>query len=251
MNPEAYEVAEKLVIAGSFVEHYKYEKPYWVGFPRLLNLGRAKKPKRKPEQEKIRIDNVRRAKQKIRRLVNSNSQLNTFFTITFEKNISDFSFANNEFQKFIKRLKRQFPEFQYLAVPEFQGRGAIHYHLVCNLPYVPVNDITKIWGLGWCFLKRINNIENVGSYISKYLTKEITDSRYFKKKKFFYSFNLNKPLIIDTLSHIQAFFANIPKLFLKEKFAVSIDTYYLGMIQYRQLKLFESLKVDSYLFNVF
>lgn len=246
--PLPYQVSEKLVISGNVVEHYQYEKPYWVGFP-VARSFRVRVRTRKKEQSSIRDDNVRRAKQKIRRLINCNSDLDRFFTITFADNVTDLDIANKEFNKFIKRVNRLFPSFKYLAVPEFQKRGAVHYHLLCNLPFIDVNKLTDLWGNGFCFLRKIDKVDNVGAYVCKYLSKEIFDKRYFRKRKFFYSLNLLRPVVVDNLKDVKSILANIPLKFVKKFFSFSVCSDWLGMVQYRQMKLLNFIKVDDFILN--
>jgi len=105
---------------------------------------------------------------------------------------------------FIQRLKYNFPSIKYLAVPEFQGDyyfrtgikkefgGAIHYHLLLN-QIVDTKKIEKVWRHGFVKINKIKSINNVGLYVSKYLSKESFNRKYFGKKKFFYSRNLNRP----------------------------------------------------------
>ncbi|GAI10009.1 unnamed protein product, partial [marine sediment metagenome] len=40
--------------------------------------------------------------------------------------------TNREFKKFIQRLRYQYGDFKYMAVIEFQDRGAIHYHMISD-----------------------------------------------------------------------------------------------------------------------
>lgn len=233
-----YQVSQKIIISGKFLEHYTYEKPYWVGWPQdrsfIRKTGRFKPYK---DQESIREDNVRRTRIKIRRLVNSNQDLNKFMTLTFNSSITDLSSANPYFRLFIKRLVRIYPKFKYLCVPEFQpNSGRVHYHLLCNIPFINKLDLEKIWGNGYVFIRKIDSIDNLGAYICKYLGKANFDTRYFKKNKFFYSQNLIKPLIIDKIDTIKSILLNIPKT-CSQVFSSFFDTKYLGRIDYLQYKM--------------
>jgi hypothetical protein len=244
---ESYPVQQKLVISGQFVEYYKYSRSYWRGvspYPRRLFPIIRFSP---PVQDKIRDDNAKRAGTKIRRLVNSNPQLDRFLTLTYATPILDLETSNKIFTNFIKRLKRLFPDLQYLAVPEFQKSSKrVHYHLLCNLPYIEVDTITDLWGQGFCFLRKINNVTNLGAYISKYLTKESFDTRYFKKRKFFYSYTLLKPITVDKLKKVYTILKNLPvhipifcELLYKNKFT----TKFLGMVSYKQYRLAKFIRI--------
>jgi len=239
-----YAVSKKLVISGNFLEIYDYQKPYWVGYPQIRSFRENTKV---VDQVALRDDNVRRTRQKIRRLINCNRNLDRFFTITFAENKTDLRSANVLFNQFVKRLRRLYPDFQYLGVPEFQKRGAVHYHLLCNLPFIDENELTKIWGNGFCWLRRVDSVDNLGAYISKYLGKANFDKRYFKMRKFFYSMNLLKSVVVDNLKDIVKFMRTIPKCFYEKVYNTEVFTKYLGMVQYEQIRVSSLIKVGSHL----
>lgn len=186
-----YTVSKKVVISGKHVEIYEFEKPYYVGFPAYSKPRTGWRiEKTKPNQKEMRDDNVKRTKKRLKRLVNSNPTLLKFFTLTFADSVKDFKTANHEFRIFIKRVKRKYPLFKYVAVPEFQDKtrgGVIHYHMLCNLPYMPVSgleELHQLWGQGWIDLRRIDKVENLGAYMAKYLGKQNFDNRLFGVKNF-------------------------------------------------------------------
>lgn len=249
-------VHEKIIISGQYVEHYKYDKPYWVGIPispeekKRRVMSRKASPLKSPMQGRLlmqREDNVRRTRTSVRRLVNSNQNLVKFATLTFKENITDLNIANPLFNQFIKRITRRYPDFRYLAVPEFQKRGAVHYHLLCNLPFLPADELTFIWGHGFCFIRKVDSVDNMGAYICKYIGKENFDPRYFGKRKFFYSYNLNRPLVVDNLTDIAFFMLNFFRMLAKKMafqiFEISYCADWVGMVQYSQYKSVVNLKV--------
>lgn len=197
----AYAYDLKVVVSGKQVEVYKYKKNVWRNYKIDKENKLEKEPKQLNifEQQKLKKQrmqfSINRTKTEIRRLVNSNLQLNKFLTLTFADNITDLKIANRIFNKFVMRMMYKYPDFQYLAVPEFQKRGAVHYHLLCNLSYIKNIELQKAWGQGFVKINRIDNVNNVGAYISKYLGKEM-DERVFGKKKFFRSQDLNTPIEI-------------------------------------------------------
>jgi len=199
---------EKIVVAGLFVEKYTYENPVIHGRKRIK---RRKKKKPKTEQTEMRGDALRRTRMNIMRLVNSNPDFLTFLTLTFDENkvknkqdITELEKCNYWFKTFIVKLKHHFTDIKYLAVPEFQGDyyfrtgikkefgGAIHYHLLLDQK-IDSQIMEKIWGHGFIKINKIQAINNVGLYVSKYLSKESFNKKYFGKRKFFYSKNLNRP----------------------------------------------------------
>lgn len=253
-----YKVSQKIIISGDFIEHYEYEKPYWVGWPTERRFGNNfKRSKTLSEQESLREDNVRRTRIKIRRLVNTNQDLVKFMTLTYNRSVPDLTTSNLIFRKFIKRLKRLYPDFKYLCVPEFQkdvdfmgnvklGGGSVHYHLLCNLPFIEKKELEGIWGNGFAFIRKVDSIDNLGAYVCKYLGKANFDKRYFKKNKFFYSQNLLRPLVVDNLEQIISIIQNLPintLNFCQKVFSAEFLTKFLGMIKYNQYKLARFIKV--------
>jgi len=202
----AYTYNIKVVVSGKQVEVYNYKKSVWRDFQRkeisTKNKNTQKEPKqldilKRIEKQKIkRTSSLNRTRTEIRRLTNSNPHLDKFLTLTFSDNITELKEANYIFNKFILRIAYKYPNFEYLAVPEFQKRGAVHYHVLCNLPFVHYKEITDIWGQGNIDIKKVKDITNLGAYVCKYLSKDMFDERTFGKKKFFRSQTLKKPIEI-------------------------------------------------------
>lgn len=221
----AYPYNVKVVVSGKQVEVYNYKKSVWRDFERT-QASVETKPVKEPKQldifEKIKQQkqkqefSVNRTRTEIRRLINSNPQLNKFMTLTFAQNITDLKQANYEFNKFVLRLSYKYPNFEYLAVPEFQKRGAVHYHVICNLPFVHYNEIFETWGQGKIDIKKVKDVTNLGAYVCKYLGKDMFDERTFGKKKFFRS---------QTLSEAKEFFGYLAQLFIKKFLALATPVF--------------------------
>jgi len=116
--------------------------------------------------------------------------------------MEDMNKANREFKKFIQRLKYHYGDFKYLAVVEFQDRGAIHYHMLADFCYIEQKELGKIWGNGFVWINNLlkaNNgkpVDNIGAYIVKYMNKDTLDERLMGKKSYFTSKYLKRPEII-------------------------------------------------------
>ena len=209
----AYTYDLKVVVSGKQVELYRYKKNVWRDYEAKREEVFKKEPKQLDifEQEKLKQQRIQfsinRTKTEIRRLVNSNPQLNKFMTLTFAKSTTDLKQANYIFNQFIKRMVYRYPNFEYLAVPEFQkdedyhGRkkkhgGSVHYHLLCNLPYIENDALEYFWRHGMVNIRQIGKVNNLGAYMSKYLGKELFSGRMFGKKKFFRSQSLASPIEI-------------------------------------------------------
>ena len=186
---------KKVVISGKIIEVYKYSKMQVYGFTAFPNnriIG-------KKEDEKNRSKfSQSRSSFNIRGLVNSNPDLNKFLTLTFAKNQKDLSKANYEFKKFIERIKYKYKMFKYICVVEFQKRGAVHYHIICNLTYIKKKTIEKIWSHGFVQINRVQNVRNLGAYFAKHGTKgdEIESKLLISRKKFFCSRGIQRPVIL-------------------------------------------------------
>lgn len=194
----------KYVVSGSVVERYTYEKNQFVGFEPKNKNGKNTKGLKSEENRAISLG---RSRKTVMRTINSNPCLNKFLTLTFEENVTDLNYSNNELKKWIDRVNYQVfhtkkREMKYVAVIEFQKRGAVHYHILCNMPYIDVNSLAKIWGHGFIKLNKIkgdkerfgsDECDNVGAYVCKYMTKDNDDDRLKSRKSYLMSQNLDKP----------------------------------------------------------
>ena len=103
--------------------------------------------------------------------------------------------TNIEFRKFIKRLgnyiARNQAYVQYVAVLEFQKRGAVHYHqVIFNLPYIKTSTIGDIWRNGFIQVKSIESMKLVETYSSEQLSDHYGLVKYTQ-------YQINKGVIQD------------------------------------------------------
>lgn len=159
-----------------------------------------------------RVDNLSRSRKLVIDLAYENQKLwKSFLTLTFSENIKDIDIANQCFNSWLTLIRRYFPDFAYLCVPEFQKRGAVHYHLLSNLEVggslLPVQNEkkkmydVKFWRYGFTSafdLKLADDRFNVSLYVCKYLYKDI-DDRLFSRKKVMHSRNLQLPKVATML----------------------------------------------------
>lgn len=233
---------EKLIITHTRVELFRYEGLVKSGVKRKnKRIIKRRTKEQVMEQVKnsktgeydleiMRHFSLKRTKDRIIRLINNNEDMRTFITLTFKDNITDLFEANEIFKKFIKRLKWKFPKLKYLAVPEFQKRGAVHYHLLINVDYIENNKLAEIWGQGFVMINKVQHINNLGLYISKYICKDLFDIRYFGMRKILCSKNLEQPIILTGLKNVISFF-NPTKL--KLLFESNYSSDWLGRVNYR------------------
>lgn len=158
---------KKYVITGDIIEVYNYTN-YVKG------KGGANRTAEKSEDiEKSLINYAntnQRRRDNVRRLAccNFNSEYDKFFTLTFKDNKTDVKECNYIFMKFIQRLKYKFTkDIKYLAVLEFQNRGAVHYHVLSDIPYIPQEELQELWGQGFVFINAISHVDNIRCIYSK------------------------------------------------------------------------------------
>lgn len=188
--------SSKIVVSGDVIEIYDYDDEILEGFENSTSKGKGRSCMADDEQKQINRDRVfNRAKRDVRRLINTNMAKDSkFVTLTFAENIQDIKAANYEFKKFRQRLEYQLGfKLKYLAVIEFQKRGAVHYHvLMFNCPYIANKELSDIWSNGHIKINKIDNVDNVGAYVCKYMTKT-DDERLEGEKMYFTSRSLSKP----------------------------------------------------------
>lgn len=195
----------KIIKCGKYIEIYVYQDPVKLGISSrslsrtdLLRIQCDKKTAKKNRSVEYRSRSSIIARNHIRRLVQCNFTNNSkFITLTFTNDcgidINSIRECNSEFKKFIQRMRRKFNNFKYICVIEFQKRGAVHYHIISDLPYIANNVLSEIWGNGFTFIQDISAIGNVGTYVTKYMTKNLFDDRLIDEKIYFSSKNLIKP----------------------------------------------------------
>ena len=250
-------VYKKIVCAGDVIEVYEYDKGYLKGYEltesEKRNNGRLKGEKSN-NYEEHRKQVLQRAKKNLRRLINANvgqygkEFIAKFLTLTFKDNIKDIKQANYEFTKFIKRLNyhcfgTKKANLKYTCVIEFQERGAIHYHVIIyNIPYIKASEISNIWGNGFIKINKIDDVDNVGAYVSEYLGqaykgqgKNIEDDRLQGKKSYFSSRGLFKPVEITDRKKVEQVAAALPLENLT--YAAEFENEHLGNIIYKQYNL--------------
>lgn len=137
-------------------------------------------------EAKSRIDNIRNLKKSFNELryrVHANfsgARNELWITLTYKENMRDEKRLSDDFRMFIKRLNRfMFGRnakmgLDYIMVPEPQGRGAWHAHILMKRKdgqnfFIENGDLAKIWGHGFVTVRRISESTNVANYLVSYL----------------------------------------------------------------------------------
>lgn len=255
----AYYSNKQLKLSGSVLEYKVYGKHFSLDqkhtFSSLKNdeLSSTLSTELSTPVEDIRNKVLFRARTKIRDYVNCNvnayksssgrSYRAVFVTLTFRDNLTSLDITNSYFTSFIQSFSLyyfgSFSKLRYLAVPEFQGRGAVHYHCIFfNLPYRhDVKTIlSNLWVHGFSQIKGITRVRNVGRYISKYLSKDFVNLGVRGKKSYFVSRGLFKPLITNYDEIISRVLSLVPDSSLEYE-KMNIELPYLVSMDYQSYNL--------------
>ena len=77
------------------------------------------------------------------------------------------------------------------------------------MPYIAAEQLAEIWGNGFIKIERIDEIDNVGAYITKYMTKDNIDERLKGKKCYTMSKGLNTPTVYTNEKEINKIMESI------------------------------------------
>lgn len=97
-------------------------------------------------------------------------------TLTYAENMTDTKKLYNDFKNFWhKEFCPSYPTAdRYINAVEPQERGAWHIHLLAGFsdvaPFLPNEHIRALWKHGFVTIRPIDNVDNVGAYLSGYLS---------------------------------------------------------------------------------
>lgn len=100
-------------------------------------------------------------------------------TLTYAENMTDTKRLYEDFRDFNKRFQyycktHGYSKPEYIVMMEPQGRGAWHAHLLYiwqdqKAPYIANQEFREMWGHGFVRIKKLDNVDNVGAYLTAYL----------------------------------------------------------------------------------
>jgi len=236
----------KVTFTGTHLEMYKYEKS-----PRPQTQPRKRVPK---EADSIgdsalkqrRLDNLKRTRKRFIQLVSINTTRigkPALLTLTM-RSILPISEANRLFTDFFRTLKRTHNlDLCYIGVPEFQKRGAVHYHVLVwglddDILYGERNSrfLGNTWARGFLDCLPTDGSPKLAGYLAKYMQKAMHDDRLAGKRAFLASRNVMRPLLFKSA---------VPVVFSREILGVDIElltersfeTDWLGRCDYKLFKV--------------
>jgi hypothetical protein len=150
----------------------------------------AKKTARGQSQERERnIERCeRRARAEVRRKCMA-AGLDHILTLTYRENVEEKEKAYHDFELFIRHVHQHIPDWKYVAVPERQGRGAIHFHVGIK-GYQDTNLLRSLWrgivkdgNIDVSYRKTANGAQWKKAKLALYLAKYIGKKEKGKQQK--------------------------------------------------------------------
>ena len=126
-----------------------------------------------------RFDNLKSTKQtmkKLRRIIAHNftgGKNQLWITLTYRDHVTETAIVYMDFKAFIRRIRNQFGNVDYITVIEPQASGRWHLHVLLKNDSeltIPNNDLAKMWGKGFTKTKRLKRADKVGNYLIAYLS---------------------------------------------------------------------------------
>jgi hypothetical protein len=126
-----------------------------------------------------------------------------FATFTFAKALKDRTEVITAFRTLTRNYQRLYGEkLKYLYVIE-QGKRStkrLHIHAVIfNNRYITLTEMRKLWTHGSVRINKVDDTDNIGLYLMKYITKDMTEA---KKKGYISSKALIQPQTYRLPHHI-------------------------------------------------
>lgn len=195
--------------------HYIVHRKYPTGDVEIIALSKesddcifGKGGKRiNTEKGSMSDDVLRRSQSRAKREIKRKSlciRVDRLLTLTYRDNQEDIVQGWSDLQKFARKMKRRYPHFAYVAVPEYQKRGAIHWHLAIR-GFYHANTVRRIWtsivGDGNIDItpprtekgKKLKQPKKIANYIAKYISK--SDDAEFNKRRYSTGGKIDKPLV--------------------------------------------------------
>lgn len=138
-------------------------------------------------------NSLRQTFKKLRYLINNNfvgAKNELFLMLSYKgANMRDTKKLYNDLDKFNKRLRYRFKNestIDFIHVVEPHERGGFHVHTLLRFNdltsiFIPNKEIADIWGHGFVNVQRLDDVDNIGAYLSAYLADvELTDENMMK-----------------------------------------------------------------------
>ena len=180
---------KRKIISGNITEIY-----YFFSIRKRGNKSLPRSSKMNITPEEKQVINIREARLKLTRLINTNfTHSDGFVRLSYKDRKIDDATALKEFRKFMRRLrhyisKNNLPELKYVAVTE-KAKGRIHHHIIMN--FTDAEVIRQLWNNGGMYIVNLWSEDYEG--LAMYITKETIRNEH--GKRWSQSRNLTKPIV--------------------------------------------------------
>lgn len=193
------------------IQEYVYERIPWKDTWINPFNGREEKAPVEYDEELIAIKKKRSLANSMNRTVHAvyhkarSNVWDWFVTLTFNPDLVDsfdYGLTVRKLSKWLNNLRRCAPDIGYIMVPEQHKSGRYHFHGLfrdcADLEFVPSGKVdgkgnmiynVGIYKLGWSTATQIVDQSKVTKYIAKYISKELCQVA-FGKKRYWASRNL-------------------------------------------------------------
>lgn len=262
----------KVIQSGSQVEVYEFALT-------PSNKGYVKPRVKKSEEDRRRLkrlranlprraSSIRRARDAFRRIVlaNISGESHPVLATFTMYEVVPLKVAWKRFEEFSARLRRKYGRrYRIIVVPEFQKRGAVHFHsLVWDLaPEIgcvgqfvgygskrrfiekcsperkcerSTRNLQRAWLWGFCDCIETDGSVKLAGYLSKYMSKAMSDPRLRGARSYSASRNVLRPMSVSG-SSIGAYLEEIVGVDNLPLHTREFDTKYLGRSSYKRYKV--------------
>jgi len=232
----------KLYQYANCLEIYKYEKS-----PLYFYRKSKRKNRRSALPFSVRFArNSTRAKQSFLRLIKANlpsPRGNPALLTLTTRDVYEIRKGWLFFTQFASRCRYRYgSRFAYAVVPEFQKRGAVHFHLlVWGLTDDEIykeretRSIASLWPHGFVDIRPSDGSFKLAGYLGKYMVKAMSDFRLFGVKSYACSRSLVRPVVAvikESWDLIESEVVDNSLVLEREK---TYNTQWLGSCNYQSL----------------
>lgn len=133
---------------------------------------------RQSENRGQSLESIRRTFKAIRHIINNNfvgGSNELFNTLTYAENMTDTKRLYNDFEVYIKKIRRKYGDLDYMSIVEPQGRGAWHCHVLLRFNdhekiFIKNEILADMWGHGFTKTSSLSGVDNIGAYLTAYLS---------------------------------------------------------------------------------